>query len=152
MRGARHRDPDRARHHADPFGARLARFSDACGAEIPRWIRRKLEGYGDDTASIRAFGLDVVTDLCAELLDEGAPGLHFYTLNTGRPHHHHLAEAGLVAPRGTAARMRVLLNEPRSGCDRRAIRSTRRAGIGRELDRRVLRADLTASRLSPRSR
>jgi len=62
--------------------ARLARFSDACGAEIPRWIRRRLEGFGDDTASIRAFGLDVVTDLCAELLDEGAPGLHFYTLNT----------------------------------------------------------------------
>ena len=58
-----------------------ARFSDACGAEIPRWIRRKLEGYGDDTASIRAFGLDVVTDLCAGLLARGAPGLHFYTLN-----------------------------------------------------------------------
>jgi len=62
--------------------ARLARFSDACGAEIPRWIRRKLEGFGDDTASIRAFGLDVVTDMCAKLLEEGAPGLHFYTLNT----------------------------------------------------------------------
>ena len=62
--------------------SRLARFSDACGAEIPRWIRRKLEGYGDDTASVREFGLDVVTDLCARLLDEGAPGLHFYTLNT----------------------------------------------------------------------
>jgi methylenetetrahydrofolate reductase (NADPH) len=62
--------------------ARLARFSDACGAEIPRWIRRKLEGFGDDTASIRAFGLDVVTDLCAKLLEEGAPGLHFYTLNS----------------------------------------------------------------------
>jgi methylenetetrahydrofolate reductase (NADPH) len=62
--------------------ARLARFSDACGAEIPRWIRRKLEGYGDDAASIRAFGLDVVTDLCAKLLDERAPGLHFYTLNS----------------------------------------------------------------------
>jgi methylenetetrahydrofolate reductase (NADPH) len=62
--------------------ARLARFSDACGAEIPRWIRRRLEGYGDDTASIRAFGLDVVTDLCAKLLEDGAPGLHFYTLNT----------------------------------------------------------------------
>ena len=59
----------------------LARFSDACGAEIPRWIRRKLEGYGDDTASIRAFGLDVVTELCAGLLARGAPGLHFYTLN-----------------------------------------------------------------------
>jgi len=59
----------------------LARFSDACGAEIPRWIRRKLESYGDDAASIRAFGLDVVTDLCAGLLARGAPGLHFYTLN-----------------------------------------------------------------------
>jgi methylenetetrahydrofolate reductase (NADPH) len=61
--------------------SKLARFSDACGAEIPRWIRRRLEGYGDDVASIRAFGLDVVTDLCASLLERGAPGLHFYTLN-----------------------------------------------------------------------
>jgi len=60
---------------------KLARFSDACGAEIPRWIRRKLESFGDDTASIRAFGLDVVTDLCDDLLAHGAPGLHFYTLN-----------------------------------------------------------------------
>ncbi len=60
---------------------RLARFSDACGAEIPRWIRRRLEGYGDDVASIRAFGLDVVTEMCASLLARGAPGLHFYTLN-----------------------------------------------------------------------
>ena len=66
-----------------PIGrfSQLARFSDACGAEIPRWIRRKLEGYGDDTSSIRAFGLDVVTDLCDRLLSNGAPGLHFYTLN-----------------------------------------------------------------------
>jgi methylenetetrahydrofolate reductase (NADPH) len=62
--------------------SRLARFSDACGAEIPRWIRRRLESFGDDTLSVRAFGLDVVTDLCAKLLEEGAPGLHFYTLNT----------------------------------------------------------------------
>jgi len=61
--------------------AQLARFSDACGAEIPRWIRRKLEGFGDDMASIRSFGLDVVTALCDELLHNGAPGLHFYTLN-----------------------------------------------------------------------
>jgi methylenetetrahydrofolate reductase (NADPH) len=61
--------------------SQLARFSDACGAEIPRWIRRKMEGFGDDGASIRAFGLDVVTDLCARLLEGGAPGLHFYTLN-----------------------------------------------------------------------
>jgi methylenetetrahydrofolate reductase (NADPH) len=60
---------------------KLARFSDACGAEIPRWIRRRLESYGDDTASIRAFGLDIVTDLCQGLLERGAPGLHFYTLN-----------------------------------------------------------------------
>jgi len=66
-----------------PIGSfsKLARFSDACGAEIPRWIRRRLEGYGDDIASVRAFGLDVVTDLCAGLLARGAPGLHFYTLN-----------------------------------------------------------------------
>lgn len=60
---------------------RLARFSDACGAEIPRWIRRRLEGFGDDAASIRAFGIDVVTKMCAALLERGAPGLHFYTLN-----------------------------------------------------------------------
>ena len=61
--------------------SKLARFSDACGAEIPRWIRRKLESFGDDGASIRAFGLDVITRLCSELLERGAPGLHFYTLN-----------------------------------------------------------------------
>ena len=66
-----------------PIGnfAQLARFSDSCGAEIPRWMRLKLEGYHDDSASIRAFGLDVVTGLCRRLLDGGAPGLHFYTLN-----------------------------------------------------------------------
>jgi methylenetetrahydrofolate reductase (NADPH) len=66
-----------------PIGSftKLARFSDACGAEIPRWIRRRLESYGDDVASIRAFGLDVVTELCEGLLARGAPGLHFYTLN-----------------------------------------------------------------------
>jgi methylenetetrahydrofolate reductase (NADPH) len=66
-----------------PIGSysKLARFSDACGAEIPRWIRMKLQGYGDDLASIRAFGLDVVTDLADGLLARGAPGLHFYTLN-----------------------------------------------------------------------
>ncbi|TRZ57056.1 MAG: methylenetetrahydrofolate reductase [NAD(P)H] [Rhodocyclaceae bacterium] len=61
--------------------SKLARFSDGCGAEIPRWMRRKLEGFGDDGASIRAFGLDVVTEMCARLLAGGAPGLHFYTLN-----------------------------------------------------------------------
>lgn len=62
--------------------SQLTRFSDGCGAEIPRWIRRKLEGFGDDTASIQAFGLDVVTEMCARLLEAGAPGLHFYTLNS----------------------------------------------------------------------
>jgi methylenetetrahydrofolate reductase (NADPH) len=66
-----------------PIGkfSQLARFSDACGAEIPRWIRKKLEGYGDDDVSIRAFGLDVVTAMCEGLLKNGVPGLHFYTLN-----------------------------------------------------------------------
>jgi methylenetetrahydrofolate reductase (NADPH) len=66
-----------------PIGrySQLARFSDACGAEIPRWMRKKLEGYGDDTASIRAFGLDVVSALCDDLLQHGAPGLHFFSLN-----------------------------------------------------------------------
>jgi methylenetetrahydrofolate reductase (NADPH) len=66
-----------------PIGnfAQLARFSDACGAEIPRWLRLRLEGFRDDTASIRSYGLDVVTRLCDELLRAGAPGLHFYTLN-----------------------------------------------------------------------
>ena len=59
----------------------LLRFSDACGAEIPRWIRQRLQGFGDDSASIRAFGLDVVTGLCDQLRTAGAPGLHFYTMN-----------------------------------------------------------------------
>ena len=59
----------------------LMRFSDACGAEIPRWIRLRLQSFGDDTASIRSFGLDVVTALCEQLTAGGAPGLHFYTMN-----------------------------------------------------------------------
>lgn len=63
----------------------LARFSDACGAEIPRWIRKRLEAYGEDLASIRAFGEEVVTRLCERLLAHGAPGLHFYTLNRAGP-------------------------------------------------------------------
>lgn len=63
----------------------LARFSDMCGAEIPRWIRKRLEGFGDDITSIRAFGEDVVTRLCQTLLDAGAPGLHFYTMNQSKP-------------------------------------------------------------------
>jgi methylenetetrahydrofolate reductase (NADPH) len=63
----------------------LARFSDACGAEIPRWIRKRLESYGEDLESIRSFGEDVVTVMCARLLEHGAPGLHFYTLNRAEP-------------------------------------------------------------------
>ena len=59
----------------------LMRFSDACGAEIPRWIRLRLQAFGDDAASIKAFGLDVVTDLCEQLRAGGAPGLHFYSMN-----------------------------------------------------------------------
>ncbi len=63
----------------------LARFSDMCGAEIPRWIRKRLESYGDDRTAIRAFGEDVVTELCHQLLEAGAPGLHFYTMNLSGP-------------------------------------------------------------------
>lgn len=59
----------------------LIRFSDACGAEIPRWIRKQLESYAEDKDSLQAFGLDVVTHLCEQLLENGAPGLHFYTMN-----------------------------------------------------------------------
>lgn len=61
--------------------AQLMRFSDACGAEIPRWIRLRLQGFGDDSASIKSFGLDVVTALCEQLHAGGAPGIHFYTMN-----------------------------------------------------------------------
>jgi len=61
--------------------SQLARFSDACGAEIPRWMRKTMEGYGDDVESVQAFGLDVVTQLCEKLIAGGVPALHFYTLN-----------------------------------------------------------------------
>lgn len=64
--------------------SQLARFSDACGAEIPRWMRKTLESYGDDVESVQAFGLDVVTQLCEKLIAGGAPGLHFYTLNQAK--------------------------------------------------------------------
>ncbi len=73
----------------------LARFSDACGAEIPRWVRRRLEGYGDDVDSIRAFGHEVVTRLCRHLLEGGAPGLHFYTMNQSGPTLRLWADLGL---------------------------------------------------------
>ena len=65
--------------------SKLARFSDACGAELPRWIRKQLEAYGDDNASIQAFGTEVISKMCEQLLDGGAPGLHFYTLNQAEP-------------------------------------------------------------------
>ncbi|MEN8259914.1 MAG: methylenetetrahydrofolate reductase [NAD(P)H] [Pseudomonadota bacterium] len=65
--------------------SQLARFSEMCGADIPRWMRKRLECFGDDRASIRAFGLDVVSKLCQTVLDKGAPGLHFYTMNQAAP-------------------------------------------------------------------
>ena len=65
--------------------SKLARFSDACGAEIPRWVRKQLEAYGDDIDSIQAFGEQVITQMCEQLLAGGAPGLHFYTLNQAEP-------------------------------------------------------------------
>lgn len=65
--------------------SKLARFSDACGAELPRWIRKQLEAYGDDTDSIQSFGTEVITKMCEQLLQGGAPGLHFYTLNQAAP-------------------------------------------------------------------
>jgi len=74
----------------------LLRFSDACGAEIPRWIRLRLQSFGDDTASIKAFGLDVVTDLCDQLMVAGAPGLHFYSLNQADPVIAIVKDLGLV--------------------------------------------------------
>ena len=64
--------------------SQLKRFSDMCGAEIPRWIIKRMQAYGDDAESVRALGTDVVVQLCRRLLDGGAPGLHFYTLNRAR--------------------------------------------------------------------
>jgi len=63
----------------------IIRFADACGADLPRWIRLRLQGYGDDVESIKAFGLDVITDLCDQLRNGGVPGLHFYTMNQSGP-------------------------------------------------------------------
>jgi len=77
--------------------AQLIRFSEACGAEIPRWLRLRLNAFGDDAASIQAFGLDVVTDLCQRLLAGGAPGLHFYTMNQSGPTLEICRRLGLLA-------------------------------------------------------
>lgn len=63
----------------------LARFSDNCGADIPRWMRKRLEAYGEDAESVKAFGIELVSELCETLLDNGAPGLHFYTMNQVEP-------------------------------------------------------------------
>jgi methylenetetrahydrofolate reductase (NADPH) len=76
--------------------SQLLRFSDACGAEVPRWIRLRLQGYGDDTASIQAFGRDVVADLCERLRQAGAPGLHFYTMNQSAPTLTVLSQMGIA--------------------------------------------------------
>ena len=77
--------------------SKLARFSDACGAEIPRWMRKTFESYGDDSDAIRAFGLDVVTRLCEKLLAAGAPGLHFYSMNMAGPTTEICRRLGLTA-------------------------------------------------------
>lgn len=88
-----------------PIGSysKLARFSESCGAEIPQWMRRRFEGFGDDTDAVRAYGLDVITRLCERLLEGGAPSLHFYTLN----------QAGLT--REICSRLGVVSQEPAGG-------------------------------------
>lgn len=75
----------------------LSRFSDNCGAEIPRWVRKRLESYGEDLESIKAFGLDLVSELCETLLDNDAPGLHFYTMNQVEPTAALIGHLGLTA-------------------------------------------------------
>jgi methylenetetrahydrofolate reductase (NADPH) len=74
----------------------LTRFSDSCGAEIPRWLRKALENYGDDDVSLKAFGVDLVTELCEVLLENEAPGLHFYTMNQTEPTAQIVKNLGLV--------------------------------------------------------
>jgi methylenetetrahydrofolate reductase (NADPH) len=74
----------------------LTRFSDACGAEIPRWLRKALEDFGDDEASLRSFGVDLVTELCEVLLENDAPGLHFYTMNQTEPTAQIVSNLGLI--------------------------------------------------------
>jgi methylenetetrahydrofolate reductase (NADPH) len=78
--------------------SQLLRFSDACGAEVPRWVRLRLQSFGDETAAIRAFGLEVVTQLCERLAQGGAPGLHFYTMNQAGPTLEICRRLGAAAP------------------------------------------------------
>lgn len=75
----------------------LARFSDACGAEIPRWIRKRLQDFGDDQASITAFGIELISELCETLLENEAPGLHFYTMNQIEPTRQIMLNLGIEA-------------------------------------------------------
>ena len=74
----------------------LARFSDMCGADIPRWLRKRLEAFGDDLEGLRAFGHDVVAELCQQLVDAGAPGIHFYAMNRSQPVIRLCEDAGLI--------------------------------------------------------
>lgn len=74
----------------------LTRFSDSCGAEIPRWLRKVLEDFGDDEASLKSFGIDLVTELCEVLLENEAPGLHFYTMNHTEPTAQIVSNLGLI--------------------------------------------------------
>lgn len=83
--------------------SQLARFSEVCGAEIPRWVRKRLEGYGDDRRAIRQFGAEVTARLCAKLLERGAPGLHIYTMNLAKPTEALWENLGLTKPVGSAA-------------------------------------------------
>ena len=78
----------------------LSRFSTNCGAEIPRWMRKRLEAFGDDTDSIKAFGLDIVSELCEILLENDAPGLHFYTMNNAEPITTIIENLGLIPGKG----------------------------------------------------
>lgn len=80
--------------------SQLARFSEMCGAEIPRWIEKRLRDFGDDRTAIREFGVDVTAELCARLLAGGAPGLHFYTMNQYEAVEAILARVGLTASDG----------------------------------------------------
>lgn len=74
----------------------LLRFSEACGTDIPRWLRKALENYGSDDEALRAFGIDLITELCDVLLDSGAPGLHFYTMNQTEPTAQIVRNLGLI--------------------------------------------------------